>query len=125
MERVANQSALESNLEWKNEWHTLMYRGDTLKQANNWESAAVFYNQAFALAEKMLCKNCNNSECSKHSLDSYLYSALQLGISIKKSDYQCALIALVESLKIQRTEVNCDVEFEMYTSAIDKLTAEV
>ncbi len=106
---------------WELKWQSIMAKGQQMAQHQQWESAAIFYKEAFILAENSLCSHCSIDDCDKTSLSSYLTSALELGKTIKKNEYQCALIALIENLEIQRTQVNCAIEFDMYSSTINKL----
>jgi hypothetical protein len=117
---VANEFA-ENDLNWEQKWQSLMSSGHEMAQQQQWESAAVFYKEAFILAESYLCHACSAKHCGKPPLNIYLSSATELGKAIKENGYQCALIALVGNLKLQRNQVKCDSEYDMYCSTIEQL----
>ena len=107
--------------DWEYQWQLLMEKGNKMAQQQQWEAAAIFYKEAFELAENLLCNNCSVCHCDRSLLNTYLSSALELGKAIRKNEYECALIALIEDLEIKRTEVRCDMEFNMYSTTINQL----
>ncbi|WED24692.1 hypothetical protein L3Q72_17605 [Vibrio sp. JC009] len=119
-DQITDKTDLSSS-DWEHQWQLLMGSGNSMAQRQQWESAAIFYKKAFVLAENNLCNQCPALHCDRSLLNTYLSSALELGKAIKNNTYECAFLALIDSLEIQSTKVNCEMEYNMYSKTINQL----
>ena len=106
---------------WKIEWQSWMESGQEMSEKQQWEAATILYKRAFSLADKMYCGNCTNKNSCKNSLICYLSTATKFAQAIKNNGYDCALIALIDTLKGQQNETESEEHKLMFIEALNKL----
>ncbi len=80
-------------------WKNLIEQAREKIKHSDWDAACIAYKEAFFIAEKLLCNQCQKN-CTEHcAVSCYLNTAEEFAFAMRKNNFDCALEMFIYQIK--------------------------